>query len=106
MILNFLCLFEVEHTSSNYHILTHYVAAIHPIMYIYVQFKLYTSQDKNFSYIMLFFQIKNDVEAEVLCMTAIGNIKLQQGNMEETKVQFTCTYSTLYFIILEFDTCE
>ena len=55
---------------------------------------------------MLFFQIKNDVEAEVLCMTAIGNIKLQQGNMEETKVQFTCTYSTLYFIILEFDTCE
>lgn len=55
---------------------------------------------------MLFFQIKNDVEAEVLCMTAIGNIKLQQGNMEETKVQFTCTYSTLYFIIFEFDTCE
>lgn len=30
-------------------------------------------------------KIKNDVEAEVLCMTAIGNIKLQQGNMEETK---------------------
>ena len=55
---------------------------------------------------MLFFQIKNDVEAEVLCMTAIGNIKLQQGNMEETKVQFTCTYSTLYFIIFDFDTCE
>lgn len=32
------------------------------------------------------FQIKNDVEAEVLCMTAIGNIKLQQSNMEDTKV--------------------
>ena len=32
------------------------------------------------------FQIKNDVEAEVLCMTAIGNIKLQQNKMEETKV--------------------
>lgn len=30
-------------------------------------------------------KIKNDVEAEVLCMTAIGNIKLQQSNMEETK---------------------
>ena len=35
------------------------------------------------------FQIKNDVEAQVLCMTAIGNIKLQQGNMEDTKV---CTF--------------
>ncbi|KAL9984813.1 hypothetical protein ACROYT_G007148 [Oculina patagonica] len=31
-------------------------------------------------------KIKNDIEAEVLCMTAIGNIKLQQSNMEETKV--------------------
>lgn len=30
-------------------------------------------------------KIKNDIEAEVLCMTAIGNIKLQQSNMEETK---------------------
>lgn len=30
-------------------------------------------------------KIKNDVEAEVLCMTAIGNIKLQQNKMEETK---------------------
>jgi len=30
-------------------------------------------------------KIKNDVEAQVLCMTAIGNIKLQQGKMEETK---------------------
>ncbi|KAJ7379184.1 26S proteasome non-ATPase regulatory subunit 13 [Desmophyllum pertusum] len=30
-------------------------------------------------------KIKNDVEAEVLCMTAIGNIKLQQSNMEDTK---------------------
>ena len=75
-------------------------------MYVYVQCKLYLNHQKNFSDIVLFLQIKNDVEAEVLCMTAIGNIKLQQGNMEETKVQFTCTYSTLYFIILEFDTCE
>lgn len=30
-------------------------------------------------------KIKNEVEAQVLCMTAIGNIKLQQGKMEETK---------------------
>lgn len=43
------------------------------------------------SYIVIFtfiyFKIKNDIEAQVLCMTAIGNIKLQQGNMEETKVK-------------------
>lgn len=46
---------------------------------------------------MLFLQIKNDVEAEVLCMTAIGNIKLQQGNMEETKVHVhTVQIYTLY----------
>ena len=55
-------------------------------MYVYVQCKLYLNHQKNFSDIVLFLQIKNDVEAEVLCMTAIGNIKLQQGNMEETKV--------------------
>ena len=40
-------------------------------------------------------QIKNDIEAEVLCMTAIGNIKLQQSNMEETKVSI---YLFLLFI--------
>ena len=46
---------------------------------------------------MLLFQIKNDVEAEVLCMTAIGNIKLQQGNMEETKVRVHTVHCKLNF---------
>ena len=65
-------------------------------MYIYVQCKLYLIHQKNFSYIVLFLQIKNDVEAEVLCMTAIGNIKLQKGNMEETKVHVHIVHYTLY----------
>lgn len=63
-------------------------------MYIYVQCKIYTSQEKNFFYVVLFFQIKNDVEAEVLCMTAIGNIKLKQGSMEETKVHVHTVHYT------------
>lgn len=48
------------------------------------------------------FQIKNDIEAEVLCMTAIGNIKLQQNNMEETKVRIWFCFVSFCEVLSEF----
>ena len=40
-------------------------------------------------------QVKDSEEATILCLTAIGNIKLKQKEMDATKVSTQIKYATI-----------
>lgn len=49
--------------------------------------------------VRIYMQVKNDLEAKVLCLTAVGLIKLQCSQLDEVKVSdHVCTI--LYFTLV------
>ena len=45
----------------------------------------------------MYVQVKNDLEAKVLCLTAIGLIKLQCSQLDEVKVGYPTMYNKVHW---------